>query len=121
MTVGGNDDRGGSGFRRNDEKKYSASSGLAGLLGAVAEDALFLAVPVAAFGGFALVAELFAHCQGELGLDQVAFPVQRNADAGLPLLLGGGDDFRQFLLVQQQFSEAVGVRVPVAGGGIQWE
>ena len=62
----------------------------------------------------------FALGEGDPGLDQVTLPVELGANAGLAFLLGCRQYLCQFLLMQQQFSRALGVCHEVGGRRVQW-
>ena len=67
----------------------------------------------------ALVVFLLAFTQGNFALDQVLAPVNREADAGVTLLLYRGKQLFKLALVEQQFAAARGVGNNVRAGGRQ--
>src|SRR5690606_33852427 len=82
-----------------------------------AYQSLLLAIPVPVLLAGALVVVLLALDQGNLALDQMFFPVERQGDAAVALLLDPGDDLFQLLGVQQQLAGARRVGDDVGAGG----
>ncbi len=82
-----------------------------------AQEALFLAVPVAFPLGGALVELLLPFGQGDVQLGQSALPVQAHRHAGVAVLLHAAEDAGEFAPVQEQLAVAQRVRGDVSAGG----
>src|SRR5690606_4975561 len=84
-----------------------------------AYQSLLLAIPVPVLLAGALVVVLLALDQGNLALDQMFFPVERQGDAAVALPRGPGVYLFQLLGGQQQLAGAGRVGDDVGAGGLQ--